>query len=311
MNDLAYRKILELASQPDVLERSVEYIQQAFSRFLLPGERVLICFAEDECNVCRVFEEAVRRCGGVPMVLGKDRRWMTILKTAFTYKCNAIIAPPLLLLGLSKLARHMGTPLYTRNVVFAGYPSTEWMVAGIQRELDCQVWGCYDPGAGAFAAGFSCDKACGIHLRWDECGVDIVDAKGNVLPENTVGHVILYPRSNPQIRFDTADRGMICTETCQCGSSLPRLKAIDIGKESESDVSKLADKLQRWTSILDCRLEDCGYGMELEMVVFPGEKLPKLPSFSKMSIRPWNPEVDEPFDHSFALKKRLFHEDNH
>ena len=311
MYDPAYLKITELAARPESVERAVVYLQEQMGRFLRQRERVLICFPKEESGICRIFEDAVTRCGAIPMILGEDRRWMTILKTAFTSKCNAIIGPPLLLLGLGKLARHMGTPLYTRNVILAGYPCVERMIEGIQRELDCEVWGCYDPGVGSVVAGFSCDKSPGIHLRTEEYGVEILDEEGEPVPEGTVGRVILYPKAYPQIRFDTADKGMLETSPCPCGCKKPRVMAIDADKTNRPMLSALGEELHLWTSILDCRLAECGYGLELEMIVFPGEKLPKLPSFSKMVIRAWNPEKDEPFDHTYVMKNRLFSAENH
>lgn len=307
----AYLKISEMASQPEAVERSVAYLEKHIRRFLRKRERVLICFSAEEGNIRHIFEKAVVRCGGIPMLLGEDRRWKTILKTAFTNKCNAIVGPPLLVLGLGKLARHMGTPLYTRNVVLAGYPCMDWMVEGIQRELDCKVWGCFDPGAGSLVAGFSCGRDWGVHVRDEEFGLEIVDDSGMPLPDGTIGRVILYPKSDPSIRFDTMDRGRLDPKTCVCGSAVPRLTAINAETGEKAKLSKLGEELHSWTSILDCRLAECGYGLELEMVVFPGEKLPKLPSFSKMVIRPWDPETDAPFPHSFVMKNRLFSEENH
>ena len=104
---------------------------------------------------------------------------------------------------------------------------------------------------------------------------------------------------------------MLDNSSCACGCAAPRVMAIDAVKEEDSKLSKLGEEFHLWTSILDCRLAECGYGLELEMVVFPGEKLPKLPSFAKMLIRPWDPEKDEPFPHTFVMKKRLFSEENH
>lgn len=306
----AYLEITELASQPESAARSVEYLQRHFRKFLRRKERVLICFTREESAICQIFEQAVLGCEAIPLVLGEDRRWITILKTAFTTKCNAIIGPPLLLLGLGKLARHMGTPLYTRNVILAGYPSAEWMIEGIRRELDCRVWGCFDPGVGSMVAGFSCGKSLGIHLRSDEYGIDILDEAGASVSEGTVGRMILYPKSNPEVRFDTGDQGMLDSTPCACGCEAPRVMAIN-ASSLKAKLPKLGEEFHLWTSILDCRLSECGYGLELEMIVFPGEKLPKLPSFSKMVIRAWNPETDEPFLHTFMMKRRLFSEENH
>lgn len=311
MYDSAYMKITELAVQPDSLERATVYLQQNMQRFLRRGERVLICFAREAPIICGIFEEAVRRCNCIPMILGEDRRWKNILKTAFTYKCNAIIGTPMFVLSLAKLARYMGTPLYTRNVVLAGYPCVDWMAEGIQRELDCRVWGCFDPGAGSVVAGFSCEKSVGVHLRSEEYNVEIVDEAGNPVPDGTVGRMILSPKAYPDICFDTGDRGFLNSQICPCGCNTPRIMAINAGEGIESKLSRMGEEFHRWTSILDCRIEECGYGMELEMIVFPGEKLPKLPSFSKMVIRPWDPEKDEPFVHSNLMKKRLFSEESH
>lgn len=311
MYETAFAKIAELASRPESVEKSVQYLEVHIRKFLRKRERVLICFSEDDGAICHIFERAVRRSDGIPLLLGEDRRWKTILKIAFANKCNAIIGPPLMVLGLSKAARYMGTPLYTRNVLLAGYPCMEWMVEGIQRGLDCKVWGCYDPGVGAVVAGFSCGKSVGVHLRTEEYGVDIVDGSGVSVPPGTVGNVFVYPVSDPELRFDTSDRGKLETAVCPCGCTSPRLQAIAAGKYADSMLSKLGEELHRWTSILDCRLEECGYGLELEMVVFPGEKLPKLPSFAKMVIRPWDLETDEPFPHTFIMKNRHFSEENH
>ena len=69
--------------------------------------------------------------------------------------------------------------------------------------------------------------------------------------------------------------------------------------------------LHSWTSILDCRLTRGEYGLEIEIVAFPGEKLPKLPSAAKLVIQPWNPEVDEPFLYAPTLKFAEKHEESY
>lgn len=61
----------------------------------------------------------------------------------------------------------------------------------------------------------------------------------------------------------------------------------------------LERELLRWTSILDCRVEKTAAGLELELVVFPGERLPKLPSCARLVVRNWDPDRDVPF----ALQK--------
>lgn len=306
MDQPVFVKLAALAEQPAAAERSVEYVSSHMERFLKKNERVLICFPKMENACCRILEQAVLNCGCVPIWVGEDRRWVSILKLAFTSKCNCIIGPPLLLLGLSKVAKHMGTPLFARNVLLSGYPSTQWIIHAVERGLDCKSWGCYDPGIGAVIGGFSCGESLGVHIREDVYGVEIVDEAGAPVPEGEAGFVVLYPKEEPQLRFTTGDLGRLDKTPCACGCGGPRLLDIDSDKGSYESLSRVGESLLYWSSILDCRLERTEYGLELEAVVFQGEKLPKFPSCAKMVIRPWNPETDEPFDHQNALKKWQF-----
>lgn len=305
MNEIAYNQIAAMAAEPEAMEKSICYIQQHISTFLKKRDRVLICFVNEPGCFGQIAEQAVLRCGAIP-VIPDDLKWKTLLREAFSKKCAVIMGTPLLVLGLSKLAKRMQIPLYARNVILAGYPSAKWMIEGIRKGLDCRIWGCYDPGAGIVVGGFSCDGSGSVHLRSEEYGVQIVDDSGNELPEGEYGEVVLYPTQNPDCRLHTGDFARMISEPCICGSISPRLTDFDTVKGVDPDLSVIGEHLQQWTSVLDCRLFKSGYGMELEIVTFPGEKLPKLPSCAKLVVRNWNPEEDVPFPHMYVLKNRLF-----
>lgn len=305
------RALAEMAEQPEAQARSVAYMSANMARFLKKNERVLLCGARQENAFCHIMEQAIRNCEAVPIWLGTDLRWLTILKTAFTSKCNCIVGQPLLLLGLSKIARHMGTPLFARNVLLMGYSCPQWIVEAVETGLDCRAWGCYDPGIGAVIAGFSCRKSSGVHIRDEEYGLDIVDEQGTVLPHGETGDVILYARQDPSLRLFTGNKGYLETRECACGCGSPRLMGLDMYKGEYASLSEVGESLHYWSSILDCRLERSECGLELEAVVFQGEKLPKFPSCAKMVIRPWQPETDMPFDHGSVLKNRVLKKISH
>ena len=258
-----------------------------------------------------MMKEAVLRCGARPQFLEEDYRWLTILKTAFMEKCSCIMASPLILLGLSKLSKQMGIPLYVRNVLMSGYPTTTWLVEGVRRGLDCMAWGCFDPGIGAVIGGFTCQQLDGVHIRTEEYGVDIEDDAGNILPMGKRGRVVLYPREHPSLRFAVGDLGKLTTEPCSCGCRAPKLVDIDTEKPDNFYLSALGEGLLYWSSILDCRVEKTECGLELELVVFPGEKLPKLPTAAKLTVRDFDPDKDAPFEHDEVLKKRFFSQVSH
>lgn len=304
MEQPSYMKIAALAETPEAIANSISYLQQKMSRFLKKKEKVLILFQNNHDSSSRILEESVLACECTPIWIGPDRRWMTMLKTAFTSKCNCIIGSPLMLLGLSKLARYMGTPLFARNVMMAGYPTSEWLVNGVRKGLDCMAWGCFDPGIGAVVAGFTCEQVDGVHVRAEEYSLDIVDDEGRSLPPGEMGHVILYPNADPTLRFAVGDRARLSMGKCACGSCEPKLVDIDTVKPEGVDLAAMGESLHYWSSILDCRLEKTECGLELELIVFQGEKLPKLPTAARLIVRAFNPEKDEPFPHHEVLNRR-------
>lgn len=306
-----YIKIAKLAETPESEEKTVAYLQKNMSLFLKPNERVLILFPDKANTACRILERAIVGCGGVPIWMGEDNRWMTLLKTAFTTKVSCMVGPPLTLLGLSKLAMQMQIPLSVKNVMMAGYPTTTWLVEGVRKNLDCMAWGCFDPGDGAVISGFTCKQLDGVHIRTEEYTVEIEDGNGKILPEGEEGLVVLYPNQEPQLRFVVGDRGRLDTTACSCGNPEPKLVDVDTVKVDNAELSQLGESLLYWSSILDCRMQKTEFGMELELVVFPGEKLPKLPTVAKQIIRPFDPETDTPFEHQEVLKKRYLSANNH
>ncbi len=303
MDQGAYHKIVERSKDIQTRERSVAYLAHHLGQFLKKGERVLICFSVHEAgNLSWLMEQAVLRCDAVPVVWGPDRRWKALLRQAFSYKVSAIIGAPLIVLGLTKLARHSATPLSIRKVITAGYPCAQWMIDGIVKGFDCEMGGCFSVGETGVVAGFACGHSWGVHLRVEEYGVDIVDPEGNVLAEGELGEVVIYPEEDPALRYPMGYMARIMESVCSCGSDTPRLLDIQHGHNIDPGMLDLGQMLQSWTSILDCRLNKSECGLEIELVTFLGEKLPKLPTAAKLVVRSWEPEKDEPFPYDPVSK---------
>lgn len=303
MDRAAYWKIAEMGMETNARERTVEYLAEHLGRFLRKREPVLICFLEEgERSLSAVMQEAVARCGAVPVVWEKDHRWKNLLQQAFFSKASAIIGAPLIVLGLAKLKRHSGTPLYIRRVVTAGYPCPDWMIDGIVKGLDCEMGGCFTLGESGVVSGFACGHSWGVHIREEEYGVDIVGEDGALLPEGELGEMVLYPKALPRLRYPMGENARLTRARCKCGSDAPRLLDMQTGRVEETDLALLGQHLQSWTSVLDCRLTKGESGLEIEIICFAGEKLPKLPTAAKLIIRPWNPKSDEPFWYVPTLK---------
>lgn len=295
MSKLAYDSMIAMAKEPQMQERTLQYLTQHLGSFLRRGERVLICFREHEKgNLSWLMEQAVLHCGAVPVVW-RDLKWKSLLRQAFLNRASVVIGEPLFVLGLTKLMKNCATPLYIRRVITAGYPCLPWMIDGIIKGFDCVVGGCFTLGISGVVAGFACGRSWGVHIRDEEYGVDIQDEAGNPAAPGTVGEMVLYPKRDPSLRLPTSEFARREDRVCRCGCAAPRLMDFEPEIRREPDLLALGEEIQRWTSVLDCRIVRGDCGLEIDIVAFPGEKLPKLPSAARLNIHYLDLEEDGPF----------------
>ena len=303
MNQKILERMMALAESEPEAEKTVQYLTAHFKTFLKRGETVLICFSNERRHgLGWLMEQAVLRCGAAPLIWGPDYRWKTTLQQAFYNRATVLMAPPLIALGLSKLKKYTGLPIYFRHVLTAGYPCPDWMIDGIASGLDCSCRGIFCFGETGIVAGASCENSAGVHIRSDAYDVHVVDADGQPLPAGQMGEMILSPKAMPELQIAMDEEAMLVTESCPCGLTSARLLDMRPGRTMNPEIYKLGQQLQSWTSILDCRVIRGSYGLEIELVVFPGEKLPKLPSAAKQIVRPWDPNRDMPFYYAPTVK---------
>ncbi len=265
-------------------DAQIDYLSQRMT-FLRPKDTVLLCYPNrEEGSIGWFFAQAVSRRGAAVVWMDQSRSWKDLLRQAFSRKASVIVGDPLVILGLTKLAKFNRTPLYIRHAVTAGAPCRNWMRDALVRGLDCNVWGCFDPDGRI--AGFSCANRHGVHL-WEE-------AYGFTLCEDT-GELLMTPREALEKVLRTGYRGVLSQTPCPCGCPAPLLRQIEPVAIADPVLEDLNQQLHNWSSILDCRIRRGLYGLELELIVFPGEKLPPLPSRAKQVVRAWDPERDVPF----------------
>ena len=295
MDLTALRQLENIMREPEMLELSEQYLTEKMSAFVRRGEKVMVCFGPaKEQNIADLIVKAAQNLGAIPVLPDGDFRWKSMLMTAFRSRATVIAAPPFVVLGLTKLARYTKTPLYFRNVLTAGYRCTNWMVEGIQRGLDCRVWRCFGPGS-VLVGGFSCAHSDSPHVRDEVFEFDMVDDDSNPVPNGESGYIVLTPKCEPSFHYHTLERARLDYSPCPCGSAAPKLIDLKSGSDVDPMQEQLGRELMSWTSILDCKFRKGECGFEMELVVFPGEKLPKLPTCAKQIVRGWDPEKDTPF----------------
>lgn len=295
MSSAALERMLQITAQAVELESTVEYLARCFAPIVKSSEATLICFSRNRnTDFGYLAGEAVKRCGGVPIFWEGDRRWKNLLLLAFRSKASTIIAPPLIILGMTKIARYEKIPLHFYNVIMSGYPCLDWIMEGIVKGLDCRDWGVFAPGCTSVLTGFTCGRGTGLHLRDDKFSVEIQGDRGEALPPGRRGTIVFCLKDDPQARMVTHTMGALLQKPCPCGNPAPKLVDIGIAPSQSSDTMKTAEELLFWSSVLDCVFTKTPHGMEVEVVCFPGERLPKLPSCAKLQVRSWNPKQDCP-----------------
>ena len=292
----SYEHILELETTPEALEATVKYLSERLKPFLQTLEPVLICYPDEgPKSLGGVFKEAVLRCNANPVFWGPDYRWKELLRTAFHSHANTVVGHPLVVLGLMKLARATSTPLYFFDVIVCGDPFSHWMVDDLKLGLDCKIWGCYAVRSGPVVAGFSCPQEAGIHIREDVFAPHFPDQPGSDTYASMRGRLYFQSVKDPSVVYDPMVQALVHYQSCSCGCDEPRVVETGSVRDDIRAREVLEDKFLAWSSVLDYYSENTESGMALELVVFPGESLPKVPSAAKLKIRPWNPDVDIPF----------------
>ncbi len=296
MTEDNYKKLLTLETTPEAIEATVQYLAKRMKPFLQTLEPVLICFPDrGPASLGGIFKEAVLRCDAAPVFWGPDYRWKELLRIAFDTHANTVVGHPLIILGLMKLAKFTATPLYVYDVIVGGYPFSRWMINGVKDGLDCKIWGCYAIKGGPVLAGFTCPQEAGIHIREDVLRPYVVDEAGNTLAGARRGRLYFQSAKDPDLIYDPLETAMVHYQPCSCGCDDPRVVETNYIGADNPRRAELEEKFLSWSSILDYRLEYTESGMAVELVVFPGESLPKLPSFARLNVRTWDPEADVPF----------------
>ena len=295
MDRAGYQRLYEVETTPEALEASCAYLAGKMQPFLSIQEPVLICYPDrGPKSLGHIFKCAVERCGATAINWDGDFRWKELLRLAFETHANTLIAHPLITLGLLKMAAATSTPLYIYDLIFGGYPYSKWMIEGVKRGLDCRVWGCYAAYCGPVIIAFTCNQESGLHLRSDIFDLEFFDYDPDALQRPHKGGVRFIHKKDPSVIFEPNISGYVHYQPCSCGEDAPRMVELR-GNAQIPALEHLEQDLLSWASVLDYRARVDENGLDLEIVVFPGEQLPMLPNCAKLLVRAWKPDTDIPF----------------
>ena len=114
----------------------------------------------------------------------------------------------------------------------------------IEATIGCRVTDCYGLGEGLQCAA-QCEEYGALHEHMHGVIVEIVDGRGQPVPEGELGHVVvtrLEPGPMPLIRYDTGDAASFLPGVCSCGRLLRRLSRIQ-GRATDIVTTPGGDRL--------------------------------------------------------------------
>ena len=107
----------------------------------------------------------------------------------------------------------------------------------------------------------------------------------------TVRHVVLLGNEDAPWMI----RGIQDSLDVQIHRAASGIQAPCSAPQRDPQLQELEAHLLSWSSVLDFRAERTAQGLRMEILVFPGRKLPQLPSGACITVRDWNPKLDAPF----------------
>jgi phenylacetate-coenzyme A ligase PaaK-like adenylate-forming protein len=157
-----------------------------------------------------------------------DQSLHHIFQNLKTAGCKMIYAypTPLYLLANYIIKHHLNFKINhivtTSEVLFSEHRRV------IEKAFQCKVFDLYGANDGGVLS-FECEYFDGYHLSMEKCITEIVNEKGEEVPNGTTGKVVLTDLENyamPLIRYEVGDRACITNEPCRCGRGLDRLQSI-------------------------------------------------------------------------------------
>jgi len=134
------------------------------------------------------------------------------------------------------LARFMvrqGIQVPLSAVFVASEPLYDHQRAAMEKAFGCQVFNYYGLAERACSSG-ECEKHTGNHHFMEESIVEILDPKGQAMPDGNCGEVVgtsLVNYTLPLLRYRTGDICAYQTRPCPCGRGLRLMDVVQTKKE--------------------------------------------------------------------------------
>ncbi len=207
----------------DDIEATREFFLHGMTTFTAPESRVAV-FMEGASpdSIGDVLRSALdeRRCE--TRVFGLVDDPAEAASNIDEFRPSVVVGLPVQMAKVAALSRHEPeSVLLSADIV-------PWALRRrIKRLWGCRVFSHYGLTESGWGCAVECQALRGCHVRELDVLLEIVDEKGNVLPDGEWGEVVITMirrLSFPLIRYRTNDEGRVLKGSCPCGSPLKRIE---------------------------------------------------------------------------------------
>ena len=233
-------------------EHTIGLFAAGISEMLSAGEKCFIAFPfTGPFGLGDLIAQAVERIGGIPVKAGFGQPWGEMLALIRETQPETYIGFPVTLLSLIRL---YGGNFPIQRALVSGDACPDGVMEELEKALGSRLYPHYGSRECGLGGAVTCPAFEGMHLRENHIIPEIIDEKGNVLPDGEYGELVLTTigaEAMPLIRYRTGDHTRILPP-CPCGGVTRRLDTVS-RKEGAISIEELDSALFRIPELVDYR----------------------------------------------------------
>ncbi len=225
---------------------TVGFFAAGISEMLNPGEKCLIAFPfTGPFGLGDLIAQAVEQLGAIPVRAGYGWTYKELCQLIREEQPQTYIGFPVPLLSAKRLYE-------AHFPIERALLSADACPEGVLQALEMPCFPHYGSRECGLGGAVTCPAHEGMHLRENHILAEIIDEKGNVLPDGEYGELVITTfglEAMPLLRYRTGDFTRILPP-CPCGSVTKRLDTV-----SRSPMEQLDSALFPIPELIDYRAE--------------------------------------------------------
>ena len=233
-------------------EHTVGFFAAGISEMLGAGEKCLIAFPfTGPFGLGDLIAKAVERLGAIPVKAGFGQTWEELISLVRETRPETYIGFPVTLLSLARL---YGGDLPIKRALVSGDACPAGVLEALEKTLGSRLYPHYGSRECGLGGAVTCPAFQGMHLRENHIIPEIIDEKGNVLPDGEYGELVITTigaDAMPLLRYKTGDYTRILPP-CPCGGVTKRLDTVS-RREGNLSIEDLDSALFSLPGLVDYR----------------------------------------------------------